>query len=36
MEDIELLVLTFYDWSAQKKAEAANQLAREGEDDEEE
>ncbi len=36
MEDIELLVQTFYDWSARKKAEAANQLAMEGEDDDEE
>lgn len=37
MDDIELLVTTFYDWSAQKKAEAANQLGEgEDEDDEEE
>lgn len=36
MEDIELLVQTFYEWSAQKKAEVANQIAMEGEDDEEE
>lgn len=36
IEGVELLVQTFYDWSAQKKAEAANQMIGEGEDDEEE
>lgn len=36
MEDIELLVKTFYKWSERKKAELANQLDMEGEGEDEE
>ena len=36
MEGVELIVQTFYDWSAKKKAERANENIGEGEDDEEE
>ncbi len=36
MNHVELLVQTFYDWSALKKAELANQMMGEGEEEEEE